>query len=534
MKKFLTKSYQFKLPQDERLIWFQELTTKAAKKLLDKLWSEEWITKQGESGLKAYKVINEAQVHLPDIYLPSRIRRGVAEWAGRILRGQYKQMNCYYDCLKVVNWLGVETKENKLVAVVMQHCRTKSKNGKTYPFYKKVMVEQTIAMIKNWHKKLSIDFSMFEYIDFVEPTIQNFAFPFGPDDKQAIQYQNDGQTIYLRMKLPNTAQPRSIADWQWVESELAIPEKILEKIDQANSSQPKKPVLQTKILKGGLEYFFLQFPWEFQKAKKRDGKERTLAIDLGLKKIATCVVCEDGKQVSKPIVIKLKGSQYRHIERLYGDIAGVQKQLSKQKKKRKSKQIGVNRKEEERRRLYRKRNRLGGELGHNSTNILIQLALDWSCTKIIIEDLRSYKPLQGKRSWSRRLSEWLRGRIANLLENKCQERRLTLQKVCPWNTSTHCPRCTIKGVKVLGPNNSIEDLKGRWFICHQCGFSADRDYIAAINIYRASFIDYQIIKSLKDTNPIPYMDIGTPHSTVSSGGSEMNCTNTIVVVTGNG
>ena len=533
-KKFLTKSYQFKLPQDERLIWFQELTTKAAKKLLDKLWSEEWITKQGESDLKAYKVINEAQVYLPDIYLPSRIRRGVAEWVGRILRGQYKRMNCYYDCLKAVNWLGVETKENKLVAVVMQHCRTKSKNGKTYSFYKKVMVEQTIALIKNWNKKLSIDFSMFEYIDFVEPTIQNFTFPFGPDDKQAIQYQNEGQTINLRMKLPNTAQPRSIADWQWVESKLTIPEKILEKIEQAYSSQPKKPILRTKILKGGFEYFFLQFPWEFQKAKKRDGKERTLAIDLGLKKIATCVVCEDGKQVSKPIVIKLKGSQYRHIERIYNNIAGVQHQMAKQKKKRTSKQIGVDRRDEERSRLYQKRNRLGEELAQHSSNKLIDIAHKWQCTIIVIEDLRDYKPPRGKRSWSRRLSQWLRGRIASLLENKCLERGLTLQKVCPWNTSTHCPRCTIKGVKVLGPNNSIEDLKGRWFICHQCGFSADRDYIAAINIYRASFIDYKTIKSLKDTNPIPYMDIGTPHSTVPSGGSDMNCTNAIVVVTGNG
>jgi len=531
-KKVLTKSYQFKLPNDERLDWFQAHTTKAAQKLLEELWSEEWISKLGESGLKAYKVINEAQVLLPDIYLPSRIRRGVAEWAGRILRGQYKRMDCYYDCLKVVNWLGVETNENKLVAVVMQHCRTKSKNGKTYPLYKKMMVEQTIRMIKNWHKKLSIDFSMFEYIDFVEPTIQNFTFPFGPDDKQAIQYQNDGQTIYLRMKLPNTAQPRSIADWLWVEIELTIAGKIREKILMAISEQPRKPTLITKTLKGGLCYFFLQFPWDYPKKPRKERPERVLAIDLGLKKLATCVICQDRKQISKPIVIKLKGLQYRHIERFYTHIVGIQKKLSKFKKQNRA-YLGVNI-EEERKRLYRKKNRLGNELAFVTTNALLQIAEDWQCTKIVIEDLRDYKPPRGRRSWSRKMSEWLHGRIAFQLEYNCQEAGFILQKICPWNTSTHCPRCTAKGQKVLGPNNLVQDKKGRWFNCLTCGFTADRDYIAAVNIYRASFINYRTIKNLKDTNPIPYMDIGTPRSTVPSGGSEMNCTNTIVVVTGNG
>ena len=289
-------------------------------------------------------------------------------------------------------------------------------------------------------------------------------------------------------------------------------------------------------MKGGLNYFFLQFPWEYNpKTRKGDGNGRTLTVDLGLKKIATIVVFESGKQISKPIFVRFKGLQYRHVERLYDHIANIQRQLVKQKKKRKNKQIGVVRKEEERRKLYEKRNRLGEELAHTATNILIQIAFKWQCTKIVIEDLRNYKPPRGRRSWSRRLSQWLRGRIANLLDYKCQENGLTLQKVCPWNTSTHCPRCTAKGVKVLGPNKLVEEKKGRWFHCQECGFTADRDYIAAINIYRASFIDYQTIKSLHGSSPVPYMDSGIPHSTVFSEGSEMNCINNLLVaVTGNG
>ena len=528
-----TKSYQFKLPKNERLDWFQELTTKAAQKLLEEIWTEEWIRELGASDLKAYKVINEAQVELEAIHLPSRVRRGVAEWVGRIIRGQYKRYKCFLDCLEIINWLGPVTNENKLIAVVMQHCRKIAKNSKTYTRYKKVMVQQTIAMIKKWQQRLSNVFELLNYSDIVKPKIAKYAFPYGPDDGQAINYVAADQRIFCKIRLPIKQEPRRIKDWEWVEQEIVIPEKIQEKIAQAVSKQPLKPTLRIRKLKGGLDYFFLQSPWEYPKTKK-EVNGRTIAVDLGLKKVATIVIFENSKQISKPIFINLKGSNYRHVERLYKHIAEIQRQLAKQKKRRESNQIGVMRKEEERSKLYAKRNRLGDELAHTTTNILIQLAQIWQCTKIVIEDLRSYKPSRGRRSWSRRLSQWLRGRIAHLLEYKSKEAGIILQKVCPWNTSSHCPRCTSKGLKVKGPNNLIEDKKGRFFHCPSCKFTADRDYIAAINIYRASFIDYKEIKSLTQTSPVPYMDSGIPHSTVLSGGSEMNCNNKLVAVTGYG
>jgi len=527
-----TKSYQFKLPHDERLNWFQTLTTKAAQKLLQELWSEDWIEKLGESGLKAYKIINEEQVKREGSYLPSRIRRGIAEWVGRIIRGQDKRYQCFLDCLEIISWLGPETNENKLIAVVMQHCRTISKNEKTYSKYKKVMVKQTIAMIEHWQKRMTNIFELFNYSDIVKPEINKYAFPFGPDDEQAIQYYSDGKNIHLRIKQSTCPEPKNRSDWEWVEKELVIPDKIKEKITEAVSRQPQKPTLRTQKLKGGLDYFFLQFPWEYPKTRMEENG-RVLAMDQGLKKVATIVIFEDGKQISKPMFVKLKGSQHRHIERIYSHIGNNQKQLAKLMKRKLNKQIGLTTYEEERRRLYEKRNRLGEELAHTSTNILIQIAQKWQCMKIVIEDLRNYKPPRGRRSWSRRLSQWLRGRITHLLEYKCQEKGIKLQKVCPWNTSSHCPRCAAKGLKVLGPNNLIENKCGRFFHCPECSFTADRDYIAAVNIYRASFINYRTIKSLKDTSPIPYTDIGIPHSTVLSGGSEMNCSNLLVAVTGN-
>ncbi|MGC9778714.1 MAG: hypothetical protein HZR80_05685 [Candidatus Heimdallarchaeota archaeon] len=325
-KNNLQKSkFKVVLPENKQnnLYYFKQLIQEASHELLEKVWTEDWVDKLGINNKKAYKVINEAQVQLERegqlVYLPSRIRRGIAERVGRILRGQYKRMNCYFDCLKTIEQIGIDAPEAKLVKIVQQTFRTKN----NYPTYKKIMAQQTIRMLKNWYEKLAIDFEMFKYTDFVNQEVKRFAFPYGPDDGQAIQYVCDGQSICHRMKLPVIPQPKSKQDWQWVEIEVVIPAKIQKKIQQALSEQPKKPMLLIKTLKGGLRHFFLQFPWEFPKQpKKEEQTERALAVDLGLKKIATAVVCETGEQLSKPIYIKLKGRQYRHIEEIYLHIAG--------------------------------------------------------------------------------------------------------------------------------------------------------------------------------------------------------------------
>lgn len=105
-----------------------------------------------------------------------------------------------------------------------------------------------------------------------------------------------------------------------------------------------------------------------------------------------------------------------------------------------------------------------------------------------------------------------------------------MQKVNPWGTSTYCPRCTARGNKVQGPNNLTPTKLGRWFICPECHFSAERDYIAAINIYRASFINYKEIRSLAQTNPVPYMDMGIPSPNCSWRRSRDEQTTTKVVL----
>ncbi|MFX1521855.1 MAG: zinc ribbon domain-containing protein [Promethearchaeota archaeon] len=77
-------------------------------------------------------------------------------------------------------------------------------------------------------------------------------------------------------------------------------------------------------------------------------------------------------------------------------------------------------------------------------------------------------------------------------------------------TSSYCPRCGVKDVKISEPRTRQVVKSGRFFHCPSYTYMAIRDYIAAINIYRV----YQELcnkrSNLKHAKPVPYMAAGIP------------------------
>ncbi|MHA2496718.1 MAG: zinc ribbon domain-containing protein [Candidatus Hodarchaeales archaeon] len=57
--------------------------------------------------------------------------------------------------------------------------------------------------------------------------------------------------------------------------------------------------------------------------------------------------------------------------------------------------------------------------------------------------------------------------------------------------------------------------EGRFFSCPSCEFTADRDYIAAINIYRMHQARQKKQYHLKRAKPVPYMATGIPLNRLS-------------------
>ncbi|MFX0114507.1 MAG: zinc ribbon domain-containing protein, partial [Candidatus Hodarchaeota archaeon] len=150
------------------------------------------------------------------------------------------------------------------------------------------------------------------------------------------------------------------------------------------------------------------------------------------------------------------------------------------------------------------------EILHLTSNFLVATAFGHKCREIVLEDLRSYDPPKNQRTLSRKLSNWLRGALYELVSYKAQKVGIRVKRITPHWTSTYCPRCGHKGKKITEPIAKIPERTGRFFACSHCGFTADRDYIAALNIYRMSQEQRKKRYRLKNAKPVSYRGTGIP------------------------
>lgn len=541
------RSYNFKIdPMNSHhasLQHFQELVQLSAQQLLQQLWTKEWIEKLSQSSNKAYKVVDEEQVklHLNSqmVYLPSRFRRGVAERVGRILRSQQPRKDCFNSCLRVTAQLGLQGNLNRLtkqVALSLQLIQGR--------FWRHALIRQTLRLLRRWYFKYGVDVWTLCYTDVVQPVLHKFIFPYGPDDDQMLRYCCNGQKITYEIKLPATAVPVSRSDWHWIQGTITIPQAIQQKIKPTTKIQPNRPLLRQQTLKGGLKPFILQFPWRYTNKSPKATLStlhdlRALSVDLGLVNLATLVVHEAGYQITPPSFLKLTSKRYRKIERLYKHSNKLQRKLDRYPKN----WCPQGRRFAEYHRLQRKLDRYRDELAHTLCNQLLSHALFYKCKTIILENLGSIGPPKGAKQLSRRLSNWLRGRVSQLLFYKCPSAGFHFFQVNPWGTSSYCPRCGLRGLKVRAPNDFTVSKTGRFFHCPSCGFTADRDYVGALNIYRVFRLNTSPLKSrasrccrqtLHTAIPVLYQSSGTPLNRPSGGSLAIaHCSSELcVLVTG--
>jgi transposase len=126
----------------------------------------------------------------------------------------------------------------------------------------------------------------------------------------------------------------------------------------------------------------------------------------------------------------------------------------------------------------------------------------YDCDVIAGEWLKTLKARKNKsgpgkagrwRNWS--INTTIRETIAAKIRYKAGLVGKRFMTVWPRGTSHECPRCGERGITCKSPEDRASIRWGAWFVCKSCGYNADRDYIAAVNIgRRAVWKEQEVIR----------------------------------------
>ena len=106
----------------------------------------------------------------------------------------------------------------------------------------------------------------------------------------------------------------------------------------------------------------------------------------------------------------------------------------------------------------------------------------------------------------------IRQLIWRKLDYKASRYALQTKQVWPRGSSPECPRCGKLGHTCQSPEHPQSTPYGHWFCCPNpaCGFNADRDYVASLNVGRRALLEDYPSDEKTDVvcQPASYMGAG--------------------------
>jgi len=207
-----------------------------------------------------------------------------------------------------------------------------------------------------------------------------------------------------------------------------------------------------------------------------------LTVDWGLNKLVTvCVFSPSGEQISRPFFLK--------CDKIQKKLLRIRKEIDNLKSKRdnlprhSTKSIWYNREIAKR---WRKFRQIQKQVSHLASNVIVEIAKLYNCSKIYVENLCSLKSKKLSRRLNWQINSQVRCQVFEKVEYKARLAGICLERpINPAYTSRYCPKCGCKGYHVKSSDRLEERIKsGGWFYCKNCGYNADRDYVACQNIAR--------------------------------------------------
>jgi IS605 OrfB family transposase len=274
------------------------------------------------------------------------------------------------------------------------------------------------------------------------------------------------------------------------------------------------PTLVPKKKKGRIEWY-LHIPVEkvlnvkkIEEQKKENPNLTTLSVDMGLKHLAVITVRKGGKIVFVKFFRseKIESHRLRHLQKIF-------------KKQQKSGK-GV-KGQRSNKRLWEHIREMNDAYAHLVSTRIIEIAKKLGVDVIIIEHLRKFRNKRGEnrskrdrrfrfdrnnqsatalstRKFNRKFTYWLKGKLEFNLRYKALEHGILVKSVNPAFTSQICNKCGGFGERFSSnPPCPPKSSGGALFRCFYCGYTANADFNASVNLHKVFWDIFPLPKRKK-------------------------------------
>ncbi|MFE9206570.1 zinc ribbon domain-containing protein [Micromonospora sp. NPDC007230] len=286
----------------------------------------------------------------------------------------------------------------------------------------------------------------------------------------------DPRKALLRLQLPTRPDPRAYADWTWVACPIILPPTV-----------PTGAVLHLPTLRvtGRQVRADMAYSHPVPKAR-RTGHTVALGVDWGLNILLSAGALRlhaDGRitalgaggQFRAAGVLAKQHRLRRHSERLHAKAEHYQRLAGGDEQHQLAGKHAVLR--DEIRRVSDRRTNLNNALAWAAARWAVDQAIAAGATVIYVEDLRSLEARGRGATLNTRLSQQVRGQIADRIRHLAAEAGIAVVTVPARNTSKHCPQCLTPLRHRKAPDQPT--VAGwKWAICpnSRCGWQGDRDH----------------------------------------------------------
>jgi transposase len=214
---------------------------------------------------------------------------------------------------------------------------------------------------------------------------------------------------------------------------------------------------------------------------KADPDLVTVGVDLNVRHLAVITVRAHG-QIIETVCVRDHGldrARYLHLKKIsqkpYLSGKAVTGEHSNQQ-------------------LWRHVRRMNEDAAHKAARIIASVCATYPGCILLFERLRKIKAGGGSKSrrMNRRQSNQLRGKINQYAQEKNYAQGMVTVEVNPHGTSQSCARCGAKGERFSYRNGVwVKEKWGEVFRCPKCGYEANADHKASVNMHHAFYREWQ-------------------------------------------